>query len=178
MASQHDVNIVTFVHIMQRWISWGLIGAVSLSGCQAPQVVLPDALREVSQDQWQTYRNPRFSYEFQYPGDWVDSLMPENRDGVAFRDPRNPEVEIRGWAEFKLREKSTASKQPMNFTTLQGIPGRLDVRIEPQQSFFSLTIYQGNVEYNWRGTAPSRQFDAYYRFFSYVANRYRVPAKS
>ncbi|HTL89083.1 MAG TPA: hypothetical protein VL134_06765 [Leptolyngbya sp.] len=151
-----------------------LVGILGLTGCEPLFQNRAEPLQAKLPDRWQTYRNARFEFEFLYPEGWVDSILPENRDGVAFSDPKNPGVEIRSWAEFV---RSTPAKTPRpapNFTTEQGLPGRLDVKVEPQISTIALTLYQNNVEYNWRGTAPSGEFGNYYRFFSFIASRYRV----
>jgi hypothetical protein len=141
-------------------------------------------------DRWQTYRNPRFGFEFLYPDGWLFSIPPENQDGMAFNDPRNPAVEIRGWASLIRNLPSEKSKaltsvkpnsvkpsgpMPVNFTTEQGLASNLSVQIEKQVSSLELTLTQGGVQYRWRGTAPSQQFDDYYRFFYFVASRYRLP---
>lgn len=181
MAYRHASIIVTILYIMKQGLSWILIGLIGLTGCDSltPQggVRLPwnrsDAPQAALPDRWQTYRNQRFNFEFLYPEGWVDSIPPENQDGIAFSDPRNPGLEIRGWAEFK-RSNTSAKLQP-NFTTEQGIPGRLEVRLGAQSSVMTLTIQQQETVYHWRATAPSAQFDNYYRFFSFIARRYRVP---
>ena len=109
-----------------------------------------------------------------YPEGWVDSIPPENQDGIAFSDPRNNGLEIRSWAKLKRPDQPKPQSTP-NFTTEQGIAGRLDVKVDKQTSTMMLTIDQKDVEYHWRGTAPSSQFGNYYRFFSFIASRYRVP---
>lgn len=170
MASCHDGNIVTFVYIMKCWIGWILVGLLIFGGCR------PIAQAEMP-NRWQTYRNPRFDFEFPYPEGWVESAPPENRDGVTFSDPKNPQVTIRAWAEsLRSLQKSQPKPEP-NFKTEQGVSGRLEVKIESQSSF-TVTFHQNNVEYNWQGTAPNQQFSDYYRFFSYVASRFRIPNKS
>ncbi|NDJ17744.1 hypothetical protein GS601_10650 [Myxacorys almedinensis A] len=162
-------------------------------------------------DRWETYRNPRYSFEFPYPAGWQPADLPDNRDGIAFRDPQNPQVELRGWASFlrisspsgtgtspKLPASSAPtnvrqakplpapprptrvpsprpSLSPPNFTTEQGIQGTLQAQLGPQTSSLTLVLNHTNVQYYLRGSAPSQQFDAYYRFFNYVARRYRVP---
>lgn len=139
---------------------------------------------------WKVYKNERFGFEFPYPDRWAESIPPENRDGMAFGDPQNPEVEIRGWAEYeRLAPTATPRKSftrnskqqlptpsPLNFTTLQGVPGNLDAKIGAQ-STLTLTLAQGETRYYWRGSAPNQKFDDYYRFFNYIASRYRVPTK-
>jgi hypothetical protein len=160
---------------MKQGLSWILVGAIGLSGCG----VLPWEPVEPQQsrlpDRWRTYRNPRFGFEFLYPEGWIDSIPPENQDGIAFNDPRNSGLEIRSWAKLKRSENSAQPKPTPNFTTEQGIPGRIDVKVEAQSSVMMLTIAHKDVEYQWRGVAPSNQFGNYYRFFSFIASRYRVP---
>ncbi len=137
---------------------------------------------------WKVYKNERFGFEFPYPDRWAESIPPENRDGMAFGDPQNPEVEIRCWASY-VRLANSAAKEPfrrdrkqqppipLNFTTLQGVPGNLDAKIGAQSSSLTLTLAQGETRYYWRGSAPNQKFDDYYRFFNYIASRYRVPTK-
>ncbi len=160
---------------MKQGLSWILVGLIGLTGCDR----LPWERSEQQQsrllERWQTYRNSRFGFEFLYPEGWIDSIPPENQDGIAFSDPRNPGFEIRGWAKLKRPDQSNQQKPTPNFTTEQGIAGRLDVKVEAQSSVMMLTIDHKDVEYHWRGTAPSSQFGNYYRFFSFIASRYRVP---
>lgn len=126
---------------------------------------------------WKTYRNERFGFEFLYPDRWVESISPENRDGIAFGDPQNPGVEIRGWASYERSAIGGSKPLPSNFTTLQRVPGNLDAKIGTESSSLTLTLAQGETHYYWRGTAPNQQFENYYRFFNYIASRYRVPEK-
>ncbi len=216
-GNQHDSNIVTILYKMDRfnwnWRSeqdvrqmlrrtaWGACLAIALFGCRSSDG-LPD--------RWETYRNIRYGFEFPYPAGWQAVDSPENRDGAAFRNPQNQQVEIRGWASFlrvpknsgaaapKLAPSPTSSIRPAkplsskarptqvpsqrssslppaNFTTEQGIQGRLQANIEAQTSSLTLVLTHDNVQYYLRGSAPSQQFDVYYRFFNYVARRYRIP---
>lgn len=133
---------------------------------------------------WNTYRNPRFSFEFPYPSNWVAAASPTNGDGQAFSDPQQPGVEIRGWAGYQLSGndslgpgKKLKAQQPLlkpNFTTEQGLSGELKVEVGSEMSSISLALVQGDVQYNWRGQASSKLFDHYYKFFYYVASQYRV----
>ena len=155
-----------------------------------------------SQGSWSTYHNQRYNFEFPYPKNWVSVPMPDNGDGGAFRDPQNSSVEIRGWAANKLPEiaasptsiklsegqprlkkkapalavtaKDAPKSQQQNFTTEQGLTGKLKVKIGSQISSMTLTLNQGKVEYNWQGQCDSKQFADYYRFFYYVASQYRI----
>ncbi len=157
------------------WLLLGLVLVGFLSSCGSPDSNLDTT--------WKTYRNDRFGFEFLYPDRWVESIPPENRDGIAFGDPRNPGVEIRGWASFERSMSSDRKNQrsnsalPSNFTTLQGVPGNLNPMIGTESSSLTLTLTQGETRYYWRGTAPNQQFDDYYRFFNYIARRYRIPEK-
>jgi hypothetical protein len=137
-----------------------------------------------SQGSWNTYRNPRYGFEFPHPSKWVAFPIPDNRDGRAFRDPQNPSAEIRGWAVNKLSETKASStntskhsqkSQQQNFTTAQGLTGNLQVEIGSDTSLMTLTLSRGKVLYNWQGQCSSKQFASYYRFFSYVAGQYRLP---
>lgn len=168
---------------------------IILSGCQ-------DANR-VSQNNWKVYRNPRYNFEFPYPGNWVAFPMPDNRDGRAFRDPNNPNAEIRGWAAnnlsatitppasgvlyqeqhpLKIEASSLGSteltplkSQEQNFITDQGLTGNLKVEIGSDTSLMTLTLSQGKIIYNWQGQCESEDFAAYYRSFYYIARQYRLP---
>ncbi|HBB33460.1 MAG TPA: hypothetical protein DDZ80_05575 [Cyanobacteria bacterium UBA8803] len=128
---------------------------------------------------WTTYRNPRYNFEFPYPSNWIAFPMPDNRDGQAFRDPQNPDFEIRGWAEFAMLDASSLPRQApspqKNFTTNQGAVGKLQVDLGSQTSLMTLTLNQGEVLYNWQGQCQSKQFADCYRFFYYVASQYRLP---
>ncbi|NEO30274.1 MAG: hypothetical protein F6K36_07490 [Symploca sp. SIO3C6] len=145
---------------------------------------------------WNTYRNPRYSFEFPYPSNWQALPMPENLDGQVFRDPQNPTLEIRGWAKLletavspttgvnssSLETQSPTSKgdeialsQQQNFTTNQGFRGKMQVEIGTQISSMKLTLSQGQVVYNWQGQSQSENFADYYRFFYEIASQYRIP---
>lgn len=138
-----------------------------------------------SPDSWSIYRNVRYGFEFPYPSNWIAFPMPDNRDGRAFRDPENPNIEIRGWAANNLLEskeflpekplKQPQSSQQQNFTTEQGLTGKLRVEVGSDLSLMTLSLNQGNVIYNWQGQSESEQFADYYRFFNYVARQYRLP---
>jgi hypothetical protein len=167
MASCHDGNIVTFVYIMGRCISQIVVGLLIFGGCCLPvEGDLPD--------RWQLYHNPRFHFEFVYPEGWVQGIQPENRDGTTFNDPRNPQITIRSWAGLMRPNQKT--KPASNFKTQQGIPGRLDIKIDKQSSL-TVTFQKNGMVYTWQGNAPREQFDAYYRFFAYVVSRYQIPNK-
>lgn len=149
-----------------------------LLSCQQSNVDLPNS--------WDTYRNQRYGFEFLYPSNWIPFPMPDNRDGRAFRDPKNPSLEIRGWAVNKLPEikplslkkpvKESAKPQLQNFTTAQGVTGELQVEVGSELSVMTLTLSQGKVQYKWQGQCDSKTFADNYRFFSYVATGYRLPS--
>lgn len=167
-----------------------------LLSCQASKVS--------RQGSWNTYRNPRYGFEFPYPSDWVSFPMPDNGDGGAFRDPKNPSTEIRGWAANKLSEivippsssgglskgryrlnvealpknalQDAPKSQQQNFTTDQGLTGKLQVDVGSNTSLMRLTMNQDKVQYNWQGQCNSKQFADYYRFFYYIASQYRLPS--
>ena len=148
-----------------------------LFSCRASNVSMPNS--------WDTYHNPRYSFEFPYPRNWTPFPMPDNRDGRVFRDPKNPTLEIRGWAGHKLSEirassskksaKQSPTPQRQNFTTDQGVTGELQVEIGSDISLMTLTLSQGKVQYRWQGQCESEQFADNYRFFYYVATQYRLP---
>ena len=143
-----------------------------LSSCRASDLV--------SQNSWKTYQNPRYKFEFPYPSSWESIPMPDNLDGRAFRDPNNPNLEIRGWAlnQSPKTESSSSSStvtDSPNFTTEQGVTGQLQVKVGVDTSMITLALKQEQVEYHWQGQSDSEQFADYYRFFNYVASRYRLP---
>lgn len=175
------MSIAILTLIRKSWIVQLLLGlmlAVFLVSCGSS---------DSTSRTWKLYRNERFGFEFPCPDRWVESIPPENRDGIAFGDPQSPEVEIRGWGESKRqgailkratgRDLQKSPSIPLNFTTLQGVPGNLDAKIGLQSSSLTLTLTQGEVRYYWRGHAPNQKFGDYYRLFNYIASHYRVPAK-
>lgn len=174
-------SVTSFV----RWdalpkLATGIVLALILWSC------LPGELG--SSVTWKTYQNERYGFEFPYPSDWIASAPPSNRDGQAFRQRQNPAVEIRGWASHQLpvdvakgQESASPNQiQPLqaNFTTEQGLEGLLQVDIGEEMSSMTLTLEYRDIRYNWQGRSPSEDFSDYYRFFQYVASRYRVVARS
>ena len=149
--------------------------AVLLLSCQGTNVDLPES--------WNTYRNPRFNFEFLYPSNWTPFPVPDNLDGRAFGNPENPDCEIRGWAEFaepgipspESTSQPLNTSKPQNFITDQGKTGQLQVELDSDISVMRLTLTQENVSYNWQGRCESEQFADYYRFFYYIARQYRLP---
>ncbi|MBE9128180.1 hypothetical protein IQ257_14670 [Coleofasciculus sp. LEGE 07092] len=133
---------------------------------------------------WSTYRNPRYNFEFPYPTHWKPFPIPDNLDGQAFGDPQEPSTQVRGWAGNNLSEDEvvlpssppidTRESHQQNFTTEQGLTGKLQVDIGSEISLMKLTFSQGNVRYNWQGQCDSEQFDDYYRFFYYIARQYSL----
>ncbi|WP_275519787.1 hypothetical protein [Kamptonema sp. UHCC 0994] len=155
----------------------GVALGAALLGCSSPATI--------QSGNWQTYRNARYNFEFLYPDNWVAAEAPANGDGQVFSDPKNPVVEIRGWAGYNLaaatgkqRDKNNSIDRPKplqrNFTTEQGLSGELKVDLGSQVSSMTLTLVTGDVRYNFQGKAPSKQFADYYKFFYYVASQYRV----
>lgn len=175
--------------------AWGL-GQFALI---APLVVIISScgISELSSpSSWETYRNPRYNFEFPYPSNWQALPMPENLDGQVFGDPHNPSLEIRGWAKLQQTAVSpttginssgietqspkttggeTVSSQQQNFTTNQGFRGKMQVEIGTQISSMKLTLSQGEIVYNWQGQSQSETFADYYRFFYEIASQYRLP---
>lgn len=158
----------------------GLAVAVGLSSCR------PSGFQPASS--LGTYRNARYEFEFPYPKDWIAAEPPTNGDGQAFSDPKNPKVEIRGWAGYRLpsagdngkhktaNDESETLKQ--NFTTQQGVTGELEVNLGPEISSMTLTLVQDKLQYNWYGQSPSKKFAGYYQFFYNIASQYKVPQVS
>ena len=158
---------MSVTHYIRRYGVAGLVVGAMLSGCRPSEVPPASNL--------QTYRNPRYEFEFPYPKAWVAAEPPTNQDGQAFNDPKNPEVEIRGWAGYRvsssgkrgkhkrLKDKSEALNQ--NFTTQQGVTGELEVNVGPKISSMTLTLVQGKLEYNCYAQSPSEKFADYYRLF-------------
>lgn len=171
-------NVRIFSKIRLVWVL--VLLTMLLQGCQSSRLN--------SSATWKIYRNPRYQFEFPYPSNWIATAMPDNRDGQAFRDPQQPEIEIRGWAEHRLpikilnsrtsRAKNIAQQEQLNFTTQQGVTGQLQVKVGSDRSIMALSLNQGVVVYHWRAQAPSKQFADYYRFFDYIASNYRLPPKN
>lgn len=157
----------------QKLCLWG--GTIVLMGllwsCQ-PSVGPPSVV-------WQIYRNPRYQFEFPYPRHWQVSVKPDNRDGQAFQDPQDPSVKIMGSAGDRLPEiwpdavKKTEKLE--NFTTRQGITGKLQVDIEANTSRMKLTLISGRIRYSWQGESNSQRFASYYPLFYYSASEFRIP---
>ena len=205
MARRHDSIIVTFVYkaglAIQRMrtnqtvnlyrsgtnprsvrlsaLAGLLASLVLLTSCRSSEMPLAGT--------WKTYHNPRYNFEFPYPSSWTAEPPPDNQDGQAFRDPKNPQAEIRGWAGHQIKPITTKQAQQQaapvvtskpNFTTAQGLSGALNVNIGPEISSMTLALQQGDILYHWQARSPSQQFDDYYRFFYYIAQQYRVPPPS
>lgn len=128
---------------------------------------------------WQLYKNPQYGFAFPYPDRWIATLSPQNADGSIFTEPQTPAIEMRGWASALIdRPPSSPSDKALNFTTLQGIKGTLQVQITPQTSTLNLTLSPGKMLYHWRGSAPSQRFADYYAAFYYVVLRYQISPKT
>lgn len=152
--------------------------ATILTGCQA---------EILSFGNWKTYHNPRYGFEFPYPGDWLSCPIPSNLDGLAFHSPEHPSIEIRGWARksstniapinqgFAERQQKRNKSPGYNFTTEQGLTGKIRVNIGLDISSITLTLVKDKLQYNLEGKANSQEFANYYRFFHYVAKNYRIP---
>jgi hypothetical protein len=164
----------------KRWFGCMVLVAL-LFGCGSSAIE--------SSGNWRIYRNARYGFEFPYPDNWVAGEAPANGDGQVFSDRLNSALEIRGWAGYNIagtagREWKRKSKKnsidhnssPLqeNFTTEQGVVGRLKVELGSQESSMTLTLVRGDVRYNFQGKAPSKQFADYYKFFYYVASQYQV----
>lgn len=169
---------MSVTHYIRRSAVTGLVMTALLSGCR-PSELQPATNLE-------TYYNPRYGFEFPYPRRWIAAEPPTNQDGQAFNDPKNPEVEIRGWAGYRVssggkhrkhkkskKDESESLKQ--NFTTQQGVTGELEVNLGPKISSMKLTLVQGKLQYNCYAQSPSDKFADYYRLFYNIATQYKVP---
>jgi hypothetical protein len=159
-------------------LSIGLVSTALLLGCD--RLFTPES-------GWETYQNSRYGFEFPYPKDWIAEPLPDNQDGRAFRAPDRPGVKVAGWASQipdlagevtagEVTDPESISPDPIkeNFVTEQGLSGELEVEIAAETSSLNLTLEYEGVIYRWQGRSPSQQFEDYYKFFSYVANHYRV----
>jgi len=130
--------------------------------------------------EWEIYQNERYDFAFPYPDTWSVGPVMDNLDGREFRDPYVDGVSIRGWAS----QVSGGIVAPTggvpdheilpNFTTDQGVKGRLNVTIGEDVSNMQLVLIEDGVVYYWEGRSPSDLFDDYFRFFYYVAEQYRL----
>ncbi|WP_334878627.1 hypothetical protein [Nostoc sp.] len=124
---------------------------------------------------WKTYSNSRYGFEFPYPSNWTSLAAPENDDGIAFISPQDNSVEIRGWASQQLpNNRESVKKIKSNFQTAQGVSGVLVVEVSQQVGKVTLTLTQSQVKYCLQGRSKSQDFQNYYRFFYYIAQRYRI----
>lgn len=150
-----------------------VIGIV-LSGC-GPSL-------EQKQSRFEIYRNSRYDFEFPYPAEWIADIEPANRDGQAFSEPNNPDIQIRGWASYLApRDEQTRQQSPdetevlkKNFITQQGQTGNLNVEIGTEISSITLTLQQADIQYNWRGQTPNQKFSEYYPLFYSLAGQYKI----
>jgi hypothetical protein len=129
-----------------------------------------------SRQNWETYQNPRYGFEFPYPSNWT-SQTPDNNDGVIFVSPQNENLKIHAWAGNELPELQTTETTKQidhNFETAQGISGVLVVEVGQQISSMTLTINQGQIKYHWQGQTSSKEFKDYYRLFYYIAKQYKI----
>ena len=153
-------------------IAMGAALVVTLVGCQ-------DTSLSISS--WKTYQNPRYGFEFPYPSDWIAQPTPSNLSGQAFVATDQSRLQLRGWAQENLAPARLLSSKrqdfgsQQNFTTKQGLTGKLKVEVGDQLSSIELVITDGTIEYYLQGQASGDQFADYYRFFHYVASNYRIP---
>jgi len=137
---------------------------ITLTGCTAGWVR--------SDATWETYNNDRFGFAFLYPSDWIAAPPPTNLDGRAFVHPQQPEIQMRGWAGYRVEEEDTVADT--NFTTQQGLEGMLTVAIGDRVSTMTLELVRDDIIYTWQAQAPTAEFSDYYRLFDYIARQYRV----
>ncbi|MBE9042682.1 hypothetical protein IQ235_18130 [Oscillatoriales cyanobacterium LEGE 11467] len=153
--------------IQKTWVV-GLF-VLSLFGCGDRTFPMPKS--------WKTYENPRFSFELPYPGDWTSARVPSNLDGRTFYHPQNPEVRVTGWGGYLLRtgESGNISEvTPANFTTDQGVRGKLTVEVASEVTLVRLTLIDEAAIYHFEGRSPSGEFADYYRLFYDMASQYRI----
>jgi hypothetical protein len=129
-----------------------------------------------SRQAWETYYNPRYGFEFPYPGNW-SAITSDNNDGVIFVSGQSQHTKIRAWASNDLPElqnPETSKQIDQNFKTDQGISGVLVVEVGEPVSSMTLTINQKEVNYHWQGQTSSKEFKDYYRLFYYIAKQYKI----
>lgn len=51
-------------------------------------------------DSYEVYHNNRYNFSFHCPKDWVADPPPQNGDGMTFRNPENPSIEITGYGSI------------------------------------------------------------------------------
>lgn len=149
---------------------WALVTAIwvmaSLQGCD--QAI-------TSGDRSQTYYNERFDFELVYPRGWKPGPSPDNRDGQAFYAPDNQAIEVRAWGSYPLvlaGDDTPKAPEGENFTTRQGLSGRLQVDIGPEVSTMTLRLERDRILYTWQAQAPSEVFPEYYPLFQSLAKQY------
>ncbi|MEA5578037.1 hypothetical protein [Anabaena sp. UHCC 0451] len=148
----------------------GVGTAIIFSGCSANGFWS-------SAQKWETYRNPRYGFEFPYPSHWTSLASPDNNDGVTFVALQNQNTVIRAWAAKELPElqnPETLKQIDHNFETVQGLSGLMVIEVNPQITSMKLTITQGQVKYYWQGQTNSKEFKDHYRLFYYIATQYKI----
>ncbi|MCT7951720.1 hypothetical protein NG798_18105 [Ancylothrix sp. C2] len=151
-----------------------IVIAVVLSACG------PSSPKKMSR--FEIYRNKRYNFEFPYPAEWIADTEPANRDGQAFSEPKNPDIQIRGWASNRQQEDKQAKQYPaketeplkQNFSTQQGTAGNLKVEIGTEISSITLTLKTADIQYNWRAQTPNQRFSEYYPLFYRLAGQYKI----
>lgn len=144
---------------------------VALQGCG--RAITP-------RDRLQTYYNDRFDFELAYPRGWSAAPSPDNRDGQAFYFPDNQLIEIRAWGSYPsvlAGNHAPEAAEGANFTTRQGLSGRLQVDIGPEVSTMTLRLERDRILYTWQAQAPSEDFPEYYPLFQSLAKQYYLPSK-
>ena len=140
----------------------------------------PSGEKKISR--FEIYKNSRYSFEFPYPAEWIADTEPANRDGQAFSEPENSDIQIRGWASYKsftyeqTEQYFGKETEPLkeNFTTQQGSVGNLKVEIGTEISSITLTLQTAEITYNWRGQTPNEKFSEYYPLFYRLAGQYKI----
>jgi hypothetical protein len=155
MISTADYKISNWRQIISVLVS-SIGTAITISGCSANGF-------QSSTEQWKTYTNPRYGFEFPYPSNWTP-ITPDNNDGVAIVSTKNPQTEIRAWATKELPQLQTPEQNiqnqqiDQNFKTAQGLTGVMIVDTNQQISSIKLTILHRQTKYHWHAQTSNKDF--------------------
>ena len=102
---------------------------------------------------------------------------PSNLDGRMFYHPQNQEVRVTGWGGHLLRDDRDGNLGEVtsaNFTTDEGVKGKLTVEVASEVTSVRLTLMEEGTIYHLEGRSPSEEFADYYRLFYDMASQYRI----